>query len=165
MKYVATIGDREYTIEIEDEHHVVVDGVEYVVDFKSVSGQPVHSLLVNDKSYEAHVYASDENWQVLLRGTLYELQVEDERERRLRASMGAGPAEYGEFHLRSPMPGLVVAIPIEEGQEVHKGDVLVILESMKMQNELKSPRDGKVSRVRIKPGDNVEQKETLLSVV
>jgi biotin carboxyl carrier protein len=100
-----------------------------------------------------------------LRGTLYELQVEDERERRLRASMGAGPVEYGEFHLRSPMPGLVVAIPVEEGQAVHKGDVLVILESMKMQNELKSPRDGKVSRVRIQPGDNVEQKETLLSVV
>lgn len=164
MKYVTTIDDREYTIEILDEHHVVVDGVTYEVDFESVSGQPVHSLLVNDKSYEAYVYPSDEFWQVLLRGTLYELHVEDERERRLRASMGGGPAEYGEFHLKSPMPGMVVAVPVEEGQEVKKGDVLVILESMKMQNELKSPRAGTISRVRVRPGDNVEQRETLVSI-
>ena len=63
------------------------------------------------------------------------------------------------------MPGLVIAVPVEEGQPVEKGDVLLILESMKMQNELKSPRAGKVSRVRVAPGDRVEQKQTLLSVV
>ena len=165
MKYVATIGDREYIIEIVDERHVVVDGVNYEVDFESLSGQPVHSLLVNDRSFEAHVYPSDEGWQVLLRGNLYELQVEDERERRLRASMGGGPIAAGEYHLKSPMPGLVVALPVEEGHQIKKGDVLVILESMKMQNELKSPRDGTVARVRVKPGDSVEQKETLLSVL
>jgi biotin carboxyl carrier protein len=164
MKYVTTIDNREYIIEILDEHHVVVDGATYRVDFESVSGQPVHSLLVNDKSYEAYVYPSDEGWQVLLHGTLYQLNVEDEREWRLRASMGGGPAEYGEFHLRSPMPGMIVAVPVEEGQEVKKGDVLVILESMKMQNELKSPRAGTISRVRVKPGDNVEQRETLVSI-
>jgi biotin carboxyl carrier protein len=62
------------------------------------------------------------------------------------------------------MPGLIVSVPVNEGQAVEKGDVLLILESMKMQNELKSPRAGSVSRVRVKPGDRVEQKETLLSV-
>ena len=62
------------------------------------------------------------------------------------------------------MPGLIVKIPVSEGQEVKKGDVLVILESMKMQNELKSPRDGKVTRIQVKPGDSVEQRQTILSV-
>jgi biotin carboxyl carrier protein len=62
------------------------------------------------------------------------------------------------------MPGLVIAIPVVEGQEVKKGQVLLILESMKMQNELKSPRDGKISRIRVKPGESVEQKQALLSV-
>jgi len=57
-----------------------------------------------------------------------------------------------------------VAIPVEEGQEVKKGQVLLILESMKMQNELKSPRDGKVNRIKVKAGENVEQKQPLLSV-
>jgi biotin carboxyl carrier protein len=102
---------------------------------------------------------------VLLLGTQYELTVEDEREKRLRASLGGRIADNVDFHLRAPMPGLVVAIPVNDGQHVAKGDVLVILESMKMQNELKSPRAGKISRVRVKPGDSVELRETLLSVV
>ena len=62
------------------------------------------------------------------------------------------------------MPGLVVAVLIEEGQEVKKGQVMLILESMKMQNELKAPRDGSMGRVRVKAGESVEQRQTLLSV-
>jgi biotin carboxyl carrier protein len=59
---------------------------------------------------------------------------------------------------------LVVSVPVSDGLEVAKGDVLLILESMKMQNELKSPRDGIISRLRVKEGDSVERKQTLLSV-
>ena len=76
-----------------------------------------------------------------------------------------GVAEHGEFHLKAPMPGLVVAIPVSEGQTVSKGDVLLMLESMKMQNELKAPRAGTIARMRVKVGDSVELKQTLLSVV
>jgi biotin carboxyl carrier protein len=164
MKYVTTIDDHEYVIEILNEQRVVVDDKIYEVDFESVEGQPVYSLLVDSKSYEAYVYQADEGWQVLLRGALHPVIVEDEREKRLRAALGGGPVEHGEFHLKAPMPGLVVAVPVQEGQEVEKGDVLVILESMKMQNELKSPYPGKVLRLRVKAGDSVEQRETLLSV-
>jgi biotin carboxyl carrier protein len=60
---------------------------------------------------------------------------------------------------------MVVSIPIEEGQEIEQGQVLVILESMKMQNELKSPRGGTVGRIRVEPGESVEQRQTLLSVI
>jgi len=165
MRYVATIRDREYLVEIIDEHHLQLDGVTYEIDFESVSEQTVYSLLANNRSYEALVYSSDEGWQVLLHGSQYVVQVEDERERRLRASLGGRPADQMDFHLKAPMPGLVVAVPVSEGQDVAKGDVLVILESMKMQNELKSPRTGKVTRLRVKPGDSVEQRETLLSVI
>jgi biotin carboxyl carrier protein len=63
------------------------------------------------------------------------------------------------------MPGMIVAVPVTERQEVQKGEVLLILESMKMQNELKSPRQGWVTHLRVKPGDSVEQHQTLLSVV
>lgn len=164
MKYVTTHENREILIEILDEHHVVVDGVTYEVDFESVSGEPVHSLLVNSRSYEANVYPSEDGWQVLLRGALYSFRVEDEREKRLRTSIGGRLGEHREYHLKSPMPGLVVSVPVEDGQMVSIGEVLVILESMKMQNELKSPRNGTVARVRVKVGDSVEQRETLLSV-
>jgi biotin carboxyl carrier protein len=165
MKYVTTLGEQEYVIEIDDDHHIVVDGVDYEVDFESISGQPVFSLLVNGYSHEAYVYPDEGQWEVLLQGILYRVIVEDERERRLRLSFGSGTELKGEFFLKAPMPGLVVSIPVKEGQTLAQGDVLVILESMKMQNELKSPRDGKVARIRIKEGDNVERRQTLLSVI
>jgi len=165
MKYVTTIGDRAFLVEIIDEHHVLVDGVQYNIDFDSLIDQPVFSLLLDGQSIESYVYTTDEGLQVLLHGTLYQANVEDEREKRLRAASGGRVAEREEFHLKAPMPGLVVSIPVYEGQHIEKGDVLVILESMKMQNELKSPRAGTIARVRIENGDSVEQRQTLLSVI
>jgi biotin carboxyl carrier protein len=164
MKYVTNIESKDYSIEVLDERHIIFDGKPMEVDFQSVSGQPVYSLLVNGKSYEAYVDIADDGLRVLMRGLLYNVTVEDEREKRLRAAAGGGVVESGEFHLKAPMPGLVVAVPVNEGQKVEKGQVLLVLESMKMQNELKAPREGMVGRVRVKPGESVEQKQTLLSV-
>ena len=165
MKYITTVENREFTVEVLDEKHVSVNGKVYEIDFESVSGQPVYSLIVDGKSHESYVARGDDNWQVLLRGRLYPITVEDEREKRLRAAAGGGVAEGGEFVLKAPMPGLVVAVPVSEGQEVKKGQVILILESMKMQNELKAPRDGIVQRIKVKAGESVEQKQTLLSVM
>jgi biotin carboxyl carrier protein len=164
MRYITNVDGKQFLVEIIDERHVSVDGKVYEVDFESVSGQPVYSLIVDGKSHEGYAAQGEDNWQVLLRGRLYPVTVEDEREKRLRSAASHGVAETGEFHLRAPMPGLVVAVPIEEGQAVKRGQVLLVLESMKMQNELKAPRDGTVGRVRIKAGETVEQKQILLSV-
>jgi biotin carboxyl carrier protein len=165
MKYVTTIDGREYVIDIIDEHQVSIDGVIHQVDFTSVGDQQVYSLVVNGKSVDASVYPNENAWQVLFQGNLYTAIVEDEREKRLLEALGGRVAEHEDFYLKAPMPGMVISIPVEEGQAIQKGDVLAILESMKMQNELRSPRDGKVTRIRIKAGDRVEQKETILSVV
>ena len=164
MRYITNVEGKQFLVEIIDEKHVSVDGKVYEVDFETVSGQPVYSLIVDGKSHEGYAAQDEDSWQVLLHGRLYPVSVEDEREKRLRSAAGGGVAETGEFHLRAPMPGLIVAIPIEEGQSVKKGQVMLILESMKMQNELKAPRDGIIGRVRVKPGESVEQKQILLSV-
>jgi biotin carboxyl carrier protein len=165
MKYITTLKDHEYTIEIISEKKIVVDGTLYDVDFESISGQPVFSLLLAGESHEAYVYPDEDQWEVLLQGILYPVLVEDEREKRLRSSYGGSPSGSGEFYLKAPMPGLVVSVLVADGDQVLQGDVLVVLESMKMQNELKSPKDGAVSRVRVKDGDSVERKQTLLSVI
>jgi len=166
MKYATTINDKTYVIEINDDRRVFVDGVEYAVDFESVDGQPVYSLLLDGRSYEAYVYEAEDNdgWQVLMSGDLYTVQVQDEREKRLRAQAAGVAAPSGDFNLKAPMPGLIVAVPVAEGQVVRKGDILVVLESMKMQNELKSPTDGTVQRVRAKTGESVEHNQVLLTV-
>ncbi|MEW5872907.1 MAG: biotin/lipoyl-containing protein [Chloroflexota bacterium] len=164
MRYMTTIGEREFVIEILDEQHISVDGKVFTVDFDSVGDQPVYSLLVDGRSFEAYVYPGEEDWQVLLHGRSYTARVEDERDRRLRIASGAGVGAEADFQLKSPMPGLVVAVPVSEGQEVRQGEVLVVLESMKMQNELKSPRPGVVARLRVQTGDHVEQNQVLLTV-
>ncbi len=165
MRYITTVEDKEYTIEILDDQSVLLNGQPVDVDLQSVGDQPIYSLLVEGQSYEIHVYPSEDGLiQVVLHGNYYPVQVEDERQRKLQASLGKAGLQSGEVQVKAPMPGLVVTVPVSEGQEVQKGEVLVILESMKMQNEIKSPRAGKVNRIRIKPGDSVEQKQPLLSV-
>ncbi|MEW6718242.1 MAG: biotin/lipoyl-containing protein [Chloroflexota bacterium] len=165
MRYITTIGEKEYLIEIIDQHHVSVDGEVFNVDFTEIKGQLLYSLLINGHSLEALISADNGEWQVLLQGTMYQAQVEDESQKRLKATLGEGTTPSQEFHLKAPMPGLVIAVPVSEDQAVEKGEVLVILESMKMQNELKSPRAGRVCRVRVKEGDNVEQRQTMLCVM
>ena len=164
MKYVTTIADTEFTIEVLAKGRVSVNGKIMEVDFENINGQPVYSMVIDGKSYEAYVYEGDEEWQVLLQGQQYPVQVEDEREKRLRVAAGGAIADSGEFNLKAPMPGLIISVAVEPGQQVEKGTVLVILESMKMQNELKSPRAGTVTRVKVKPGETVEQRQTLVTV-
>jgi biotin carboxyl carrier protein len=162
MKYIATIGDKSYEIEIVTEGEILLDGEQLTADFQSVADQPIYSLLLEGQSYEASIHPTELGIQVLLRGQLLDVQVEDERQRRLRKSSGGQVIQSGDIHLKAPMPGLVVTITVEEGQDVMSGENLIILESMKMQNEIKAPRDGVVSRLRVKPGDNVENNQVLL---
>lgn len=165
MKYITRIGDQDFDVDILSENEVRVNGTSYKIDFQPVSGQPVYSLLVDNGSYQAHVFeGEDDELQILLRGTLYTALVEDEREKRLKAAAGTGGASSGDFSLKSPMPGLIVQVLVKDGDKVSSGDVLVILESMKMQNELKSPLDGIVTQVQVKEGDSVEQKQVLVKV-
>ena len=165
MNYITSIGDQEYNIEVLDKRHISVNGKVMEVDFESISGQPVYSLLIDGKSFEAFVSPDEDEWQVLLLGRQYPAKVEDARERRLKAAAGGGTQGSGDFQLKAPMPGLIVTIPVQEHQDVEKGQVLLILESMKMQNELRSPRAGKVQRIRVKPGETVEQRQVLLTIV
>jgi biotin carboxyl carrier protein len=164
MKYHVTIGQEEFEIEVRSDTEILIDGKPIRVDFQSLADQPVYSLLLGNESYEAYVGESESGLQVLLRGQLYEVEVEDERQRRLRqaSEVTGGPA--GEFHLKAPMPGLIVAVPVSEGESVSRGQNLVILESMKMQNELRAPRDGVVQRVRARPGERVEQHQVLVTL-
>lgn len=164
MKYIAALADQAFEIEINAEDQITVNGQVLSIDFRSVSGQPVYSLLLNGRSYEACVQPGDAGLEVLLQGRLYLVEVEDERHHKLRQASGQQALHSGEMILKSPMPGLIVAVPVAEGQRVARGQDLVILESMKMQNVLRAPRDGVVGHVRVHAGDRVEQDQILLTV-
>jgi biotin carboxyl carrier protein len=164
MRYISEVDGLEFPVEILDEHHVRFGGAVLEVDLTTVSGESLYSLIVNGESFEGYVYPGEDGWQVLLLGQFYQVHVEDEREKRLRTTIQGVVRTGAEFVLKAPMPGLVISIPVTEGQVVETGQTLLILESMKMQNNLRAPFAGKVARLRIKAGESVEQKQVLLNL-
>jgi biotin carboxyl carrier protein len=164
MKYFASVNGKEYTIEIDQEHEISVNGEKYAIDFQQLPEGGTLSLLINNRSLEAIVEERDEAWEVLLHGELYTVQVQDERSYRLAQARGSLVDEKGTLAIRSPMPGLILDILVAEGDRVEQGDKVVILESMKMENELRAGRDGVVTRVYVEKGDSVEKNQELVTI-
>jgi biotin carboxyl carrier protein len=164
MKYITTVGDQEFTIDVNHERGVTIDNVPHAVDIQSIGDASMYSLIVDGQSYDIFIDEHDENFLVVMSGGLHEVKVEDERTRRL-AGLRRGPiAPVGEVLIKAPMPGVVVSVPVSEGQPVEPSDIVVVLESMKMQNEFTPPRAGVVHHVRVKPGDKVEQNQIMITI-
>jgi biotin carboxyl carrier protein len=161
MRYVTTIGERQYTIEINRDDQVTIDGTASPIDLRAID-EATFSQLIDNATHEALVESNNGEIHVLLRGRLYAARVEDERASRLSRSAGGLHTGSGEVTIKSPMPGLIVAVPVNEGQVVKKGQTVVVLESMKMENELKAPRDGTITSIKISPRQSVEQHQPLV---
>jgi biotin carboxyl carrier protein len=163
-KYITTINDKQFEIEIDKEGTVKVNGVEKHVDFLSL-GASLYSVIMGTTSMEVIVEEREGEVEVLIGGRKYSGKVLDERAQLLASRRGGTVADTGEISIKAPMPGLVVAIPVKEGDEVKKGQTVLILESMKMQNELKAPRDGMISRISAEAKQSVEQGKVLVTMV
>jgi len=164
MKYIATVGDQEFTIDVNREGEMTVDGTNYAVDIQGVGNHSLYSIIIDGRSYDVFIDEHEEDFLVVMWGGLFEVKVQDERTRRL-AGLRRGPvAPVGEVLVKAPMPGVVVNMPVSEGQPLETGDVVVVLESMKMQNELKAPRAGVVRKVRVKVGDKVEHNQIMVTI-
>jgi len=164
MRYIATVNEKEYIIEIDRDDEIVVNGKTYAMDFQELTEGGILSLLLNNRSLEGLVDVQDEHMDVLILGGLYEVKVQDERVYRLMQARGEAGGVTGDVIMTSPMPGLIVATPAAQGVHVKKGDKVVVLESMKMENELRSPRDGVVHRVHVTAGASVEKGQPLVTI-
>ncbi|MEJ5197378.1 MAG: biotin/lipoyl-containing protein [Anaerolineae bacterium] len=167
MKYYATIDDHTYEIVIEQGGRILVDGVEYQVDIKAIGGRQLYSLLLNHASYEVVLDPDTDQrnmYDILVGGQRYLVKVQDERARRLSlADRNLKPPE-GELVVKAPIPGLIVKVLVTSGQEVAEGEPLLILEAMKMENELRAPRRGIVHEVRVGARMQVAQGQPLITL-
>ena len=161
MKYYARIGQNEYEIEI-DGGALLVDGEPVDIDLRQTGDPELYSLLYDGRSYELLVEEDRYHYGVTLRGDRYDVLVEDERQRRLNAGRRLPMLPDGELAVLAPIPGLVVKILVEAGDVVEEGQPLVILEAMKMENEIRARRGGTISRIQAQPGQRVEQNGILL---
>ncbi len=167
MKYYALVDGQTHEIDIEGTGRITVDGVEAAADMQRIGQLDLYSLLVDNVSYEVYVEPDDEqrnSYGVLVAGSLYRVSVQDERSRRMALADRSLKPPAGELIIKAPIPGLVVKVAVQPGQAVVEGDTLVILEAMKMENELRAPRDGTVHEVRVAPGHQVALGQMLLSI-
>ena len=161
MKYVTIINERRFEIEVDNEGRVLIDGEERDVDFLNLGGS-LYSLITENKSFEAVIDDDEGRIDVMMRGRLFEAQVLDERAMLLMQRRGGMVDSSGEVH--APMPGLIVDVTVEVGEAVAKGQTVVILESMKMQNELKSPVAGVVRAKHAQAGQAVDKNDLLVEI-
>jgi biotin carboxyl carrier protein len=164
MKYITTIGEEQFTIDVDRNGEVTLNGEVVDADLRDMLDPSLYSLLMGGRSRDVRMLEEEAFYEVKVSGSVFEVVVEDERTRRLAGLKSALGGVAGEAIIKSPMPGVVVEVPVKPGQEVAKGDVLVILESMKMQNEFKSPKDGIIKQVRVAAGDKLEQNAVMVTV-
>ncbi|MFN8529004.1 MAG: biotin/lipoyl-containing protein [Anaerolineae bacterium] len=163
MRYITIINDKKFEIDIDKDGILLVNGERRDVDFR-VLDEGLFSMIMQGKSYELVIEERDDRVDVSVRGKVLEGQVLDERAQLLLTRRAGVTAGSGEISIKAPMPGLIVAINVREGDEVKSGQTIVVLESMKMQNELKAPREGIIQRISVQPGQTVEQNKLLITM-
>ncbi|MCG6990176.1 MAG: acetyl-CoA carboxylase biotin carboxyl carrier protein subunit [Gemmatimonadetes bacterium] len=162
MRYHVAVRERTFEVEIGAEG-VTVDGTRAAADLAHVSGTDVHSLLLDGASYRLVATRADGGgWDLYLRGRRLAAEPVDERTRAIREMTGSGSGPAGPRPVRAPMPGLVVKVEVAEGDTVEVGRGLVIVEAMKMENELRAEAAGVVARVHVETGQAVEKDQVLV---
>ena len=165
MKYFVTIGARTVEAEI-DGTHVLVGGEAFETHMAAVPGTPLYHLLLGGESWTvaAQPLEGVGRWALGVVGERVEVEVVDERTQQIQRLTGPRGATAGGATVRAPMPGLVVRVAVAAGQRVEAGAGLVVVEAMKMENELRAPRDGVVQTVHVAAGDAVEKGASLVTL-
>lgn len=172
MKYYATIetkdGELTWEVEVVDERSVLVNGEPQDISWlplKSDGRDCTASMIMGSRSHEVVAEGIDQYyWSVLVGAEPYEVRVLDELAWRVSQAEAAGGGASGTVSIKSPMPGVILNIPLAVGAAVTKGQTVIILESMKMENELKSPRDGVIEAIHVEQGATVEKGQLLVTV-
>jgi biotin carboxyl carrier protein len=167
MKYTVTVAERSYEIEVDHDRLVWVDGRPLYVDLEQVGGLPVYSLALDDNGYVLFVDEGQDGspsmttYEVEVQGQIYPVAVQLQRPKLSRQIECSG--EGGEcLVVCAPLAGRLLSLPVSVGDRVDEGQVVAIVESMKMKMELRAPCPGVVEEVNGAPEQDVSQGEELV---
>jgi biotin carboxyl carrier protein len=162
MKYVVQVEGHSIEVEVDGER-ITVAGQPYHAAFRQIPGTPLRQLLLNNRPVILSIEPLGQGrWALARAGERFEVEVLDERARHIRSLAATGDQRRKAEVLRAPMPGMVVRIDARPGETVSAGAGLVVLEAMKMENELKAAAGGRVKAVRVNPGEAVEKGQVLV---
>lgn len=165
MKYISRVQNKEFKISLKEKNGQLFAklGTEQIpIQLFKTSGHSVYSALIGKRSFEVEIVKNDSDYLLHYRGNNFKIAVEDERLLHLKKFTGNLKTDMHEKELKAPMPGLVVAIEVSEGQAVKQGDGLIIFEAMKMENELNAPFDAVIKKITTKTGTAVDKNQTLI---
>ena len=165
MRYVVTIGGERIEVELGGDG-VHVDGALVPARLAEVPGTPVRLVTIGESSHRVVVRRGDRRGRYTLwvDGWRFDAEALDERTQAIRDMTGAEAGPSGPAPLVAPMPGLVVRVDVSPGDVVQAGQALVVMEAMKMENELRSPSAGTVRAVLAAPGTAVEKGAVLVEM-
>jgi pyruvate carboxylase subunit B len=165
VKYRVQVGGRTVEVAV-DGAAVIVAGRAVEARLAGVDGTPLRHLLLDGASCEIVAVGSGEPgwWRLSLGDQRLDATVTDERTASLRAVLGRGVPQGAGGLVTAPMPGLVVRVKVAEGQRVEAGAGLIVVEAMKMENELRAAAAGVVRRIHVSAGDAVEKGARLLEI-
>jgi biotin carboxyl carrier protein len=147
-----------------DKNSILVNGAEVQIDLRETAEKQAH-VIYNHRSYNIEVVEEnrqDKTCTVKVNGNVYEIKIEDSYDQLLK-QLGMDTGQTSKIRsVKAPMPGLVLNILVKEGITVTKGESLLVLEAMKMENMIKSPADGTVKKISITKGDKVEKNDILI---
>lgn len=164
MRYRVRVGGREFAVVVRDgagRATVLVDGRAIEAEMEEAA-PGVYSLLIDGRSYDLAASRLHERYTIAVEGVPFDLVVEDERHRRLASAGHAKSLEGNEIAILAPMPGLVVQVDVSEGDRIEGGKRLLVVEAMKMENDIGAPRAARVKQVGVRKGQIVEQGQLLV---
>ena len=162
MKYMVQVDGQAIEVEVDGER-VVLDGKTLHATLGAVTGTPLRQLMVDGRPVTLSMESLGRGrWALTRGGDRLELEVLDERTRHIRSLAGGGADRKALDVLKAPMPGMVLRVLVEPGDAVSAGMGLVVLEAMKMENELTASASAVVKAVRVAPGEAVEKGQALL---
>ena len=163
MRYSVTIADRTVQVDLSG-NRVLVEGRLVAAELHALPGTPLRQLAQPGHTTTFAMTRTADGWRLLHRGEVWDAEIVDERTRKLREMTGGSSGASGRHVVTAPMPGLVLRVEVEPGAEIAAGGGLVVLEAMKMENELTSPITGMVTAVHASPGDAVDKGTPLVEV-
>lgn len=163
MKFIGNINGKEKVVEIEKTeesmYQITIGGETKFIEVLHDSGDTL-SMISGNEPMDVFYHKNDD-YEVNFKNVNYEIELFDYRTRLLgKNGFDSGGADV----LKSMMPGKVVQIEVKEGQKVKAGDGIIIIEAMKMENELKCKEDGVVKKVYVKEGDTIEKNSKLVEI-
>lgn len=163
-EYISTITGKKKSVIINDENSITFNQKQHQYSFSKISDNS-YLLRLGNRVYDVAVHKlNNEKWGILIDGHYFETTVRTTLQERTNELLNIKISKNHHDNVKAPMPGMILKIKKTQGDRVEMGESIIILEAMKMENDLRAPSSGIIREILVKEGNSVEKDAILLSI-